>query len=97
MSEITSIIQGRVIDAVTRKKLANVFITVTSSSLQGEQNGITNSSGAYKIASLPPGEYMLRAEAFDYKPYSRDKINLELGHSTVINFELLPESIGSDE
>lgn len=94
MSEITSIIQGRVVDAATRNKLIDIIITVTSPSLQGERNGITDSSGVYKIEGLPSGEYTLRAEAFDYKPYSRDKIKLEPGQTTVINFELLPESIG---
>jgi hypothetical protein len=90
MSEGTSAIQGRVIDAETRKKLANVVITVTSPSLQGEQNQITDSSGAYRVENLPPGEYTLRAETFEYKPYSRGKITLPVDKVITVNMELLP-------
>jgi hypothetical protein len=97
MSDGTSIIQGTVIDSETRKKLVDVVITVTSPSLQGEQNQITDSSGTYRIENLPPGEYTLRAETFEYRSYSRGKIILQADKATVVNLELLPKNLRSDE
>jgi len=37
--------------------LANVTVTVSSSSLQGERTAVTSSSGAYLFPALPPGDY----------------------------------------
>ena len=52
-------IQGTVTDSKTGEKLAGVTVTVTSTSLQGAQTAITDENGFYKIAPLPPGDYLV--------------------------------------
>jgi hypothetical protein len=96
MSDGTSTIQGTVINSETRKKLSGVVMTVTSPAIQGEQTVITDISGDYSIENLPPGEYTLRAEAFDYKPFSRGKLTLQVDKVIRVNMELLPTKLSSD-
>ena len=52
-------IQGTVTDSKSGEKLAGVTVTVTSTSLQGAQTAITDENGFYKIAPLPPGDYLV--------------------------------------
>src|SRR5882672_6079318 len=70
------VITGIVVDAAERKPLADVVVTLTSPSLQGEQVMVTDSSGFYRMPDLPPGRYTLRLEADAFKAYSRDGIDL---------------------
>jgi hypothetical protein len=96
MPDGTSTIQGTIKDAQTRKGLAYVVITVTSPSLLGEQTQITDSSGAYKIENLPPGEYTVRAESEEYIASHRSHVQLHIEQATVLNMELLPKNLDSD-
>ena len=63
LAQTTSVITGTVIDAATKKPVADVVVTATSPSLQGEQMVVTDASGHYRIPQLPPGIYTLRFEA----------------------------------
>ena len=57
-----SVVQGGVVDAVSRQPVAEAIITVTSPALQGEQTVLTDSSGFYRAPSLPPGVYTVRVD-----------------------------------
>lgn len=83
-------ITGRIIDAQTKKPVAQVVVTFTSPALPGELDTISDSSGEYTCINLPLGTYTLRAETFEYKPYTRGHINLESSTPITINFEMLP-------
>jgi len=67
---------GTIVDAASKQPVADVVVTATSPSLQGEQMVVTDSSGLYRIPSLPPGTYSLRLEKEAFKPYTRDGIGL---------------------
>jgi hypothetical protein len=62
---------GTVVDAATKAPVADVVVTATSPSLQGEQVVVTDGSGLYRVPQLPPGTYSLRFEKETYRPYSR--------------------------
>lgn len=89
----TGVLTGTIVDAATKKPLADVVVTATSPALQGEQTVVTDGSGSYRIPNLPPGNYSLRVDRDAYRPYSRGGISMR-GNSTLrVNAELLPENV----
>ncbi|WP_426749467.1 TonB-dependent receptor [Myxococcus sp. Y35] len=90
----SSTIIGTVIDAQSRQPAADVVVTATSPNLQGEQVVVTDAQGNYRIPQLPPGDYTLRFEKEQFKPYARSAIQLRLNRTIRVNVELLPEALG---
>jgi outer membrane receptor protein involved in Fe transport len=91
------ILTGTVIDASNGKPVPDVVVTATSASLQGEQLVVTDSSGLYRIPSLPPGVYAIRLEKEDFKPYSRDRIQLRADTTLRVDAQLLPDTMKGEE
>lgn len=85
---------GVVIDAQTRQPVPDVVVTATSPNLEGEETVVTNAHGSYRIALVPSGEYTLRFEKEQFKPYARSDIQLRGDRTIRVNVELLPESLG---
>jgi len=88
---------GQVVDASTKKPVADVVVTATSPALQGEQVVVTNAAGDYRIPQLSAGTYTLRFEKESYRPYSRSGIELRAETTIRLNVELLPETAGQEE
>jgi len=91
------VLTGTVVDASDKKPIADVVVTATSPSSQGEQTVVTDSSGFFRIPDLSPGTYALRLDKEKYKPYSRDGIQLRSDSTIKVTPELLPESLKADE
>ena len=91
-----AVLTGTVVDAATKKPLADVVVTVTSPALQGEQAVVTDSAGVYRIPSLPPGSYTLRLDREAYKPYSRADIALRADTTIRVNADLLPQALQAE-
>ena len=89
-----SVLTGNVVDASTRAPVADVVVTATSPSLQGEQVVVTDASGLYRVPQLPPGTYTLRFEKETYRPYSRSGIEVAADRTLRLNVELLPDVAG---
>ena len=96
LAQGSSVILGSVTDAATRKPVADVVVTATAPSLQGEQTVVTDESGQYRIPQLPPGVYTLRFDREGYKPLARENLNVRLDFSVRVNVELLPEALGEE-
>ena len=88
---------GKVQDAATKNPVADVVVTVSSPSLQGEQVVVTDSAGEFRLPNLPPGEYSLRLEKESYKPYSRPAIGLRSDTTIRVDAVILPESLKAEE
>ncbi|UQA60458.1 TonB-dependent receptor [Polyangium aurulentum] len=84
---------GTVIDALTRKPLPDVVVTVTSPALQGEQTVVTDASGNYRVPQLPPGEYMIRLDDVRHKSLARGGITLRTSTTLRANLELVPDEL----
>jgi len=89
----TSVLTGNAVDTQTHAPVADVVVTATSPSLQGEQVVVTDSTGLYRIPQLPPGTYTLRFEKESYRPYSRTGIEVAADRTLRLNVELLPETL----
>jgi hypothetical protein len=55
----TGVIQGVVTDSRTGEKLAGATVVAASPALTQTQTAITDDNGNYRIANLPPGNYVL--------------------------------------
>lgn len=97
LAQGTAVMTGTVVDTSTKRPIADVGVTVTSPSLQGEQFVLTDKSGQYRIPNLPPGEYVLRLEGDAYKPYTRGGVTLRVNSTIRVNAELLPLGIKAEE
>ena len=93
----TSNLIGNVVDASTKAPVADVVVTATSPSLQGEQVVVTDATGAYRVPQLPPGTYTLRFEKETFRPFSRTGIEVGADKTLRLNVELLPETAGATE
>ncbi|NVJ09189.1 von Willebrand factor type A domain-containing protein [Myxococcus sp. AM001] len=80
---------GTVRNAHQRRPIADVFVTASSPSLQGELRASTDAQGSYRIPQLPPGEYTLTFEKEGFKPYTRSAIQLRRNRTIRVDVELL--------
>ena len=92
----TSVLTGNVIDTSTRAPVADVVVTATAPTLQGEQVVVTDATGLYRVPQLPPGLYTLRFEKETYRPYTRSGIEVAADRTLRLNVELLPETAGTE-
>ena len=92
----TAVLVGNVVDASTKTPVADVVVTATSPSLQGEQVVVTDGTGLYRVPQLPSGVYTLRFEKESYRPFSRSGIDVAADRTLRFNVELLPETAGTE-
>jgi hypothetical protein len=71
-------------------------VSVTSSSLQGEQTVLTDKNGAYRNANLFSGTYTIQVEAEGYKPYSRSSLNLKTDETRKVNITLSSNTVKAE-
>jgi hypothetical protein len=88
---------GQVTDAQDKKPLADVVVTATSPDLQGEQVVVTDSSGLYRIPSLPSGTYSIHFEKDGYRAIDRPGIALRVDATLRVDVPLLPETLKAEE
>ncbi|AGC48382.1 TonB-dependent receptor [Myxococcus stipitatus DSM 14675] len=91
-----SVITGTVVSADDKRPLADVVVTATSPKLQGEQVVVSDTSGLYRLAQLPPGTYTLRVERDGYEPFVRGDIVLRVDRTIRVNIQLLPSNFGEE-
>ena len=89
----TGKISGRVVDGNTGEPLpgANVVIVGT---LQG---ATTDVDGYYTILNVRPGVYSVRASFVGYTSQVVDNVEVRIGLTTEVNFELVPAAVGLEE
>jgi hypothetical protein len=90
-------LSGTVVDASTRRPLADVVVTATSPALQGEQVVVTNAAGFFQIPGLPVGSYFLAFEKDGYKRFQRDDVAVHANITYRVNAELLPVTVTAEE
>jgi hypothetical protein len=89
----SSVIQGAVLDAVSRQPVAEAVVTVTSTAMQGEQTVLTDGSGFYRAPSLPGGVYSVRVDKDGYDSYEQQRISLRGDVTYRVNVFLVPRNV----
>src|SRR5262245_6364528 len=83
--ETTGRIEGRVLDA---QSLPVPGATVTATGPQGEKTVATETDGRFTVPLLTPGLYQLRAEFQGFKVVQRNDVNISLGQTVDLEFQL---------
>src|SRR5437867_3753889 len=79
---------GIVIDATSKKPMADVTIVAKGASSNSEQKVVTDGQGQFTISPLPDGTYTLRFEKNNYKPLEKKNLVVK-NNSAKLNVELL--------
>lgn len=82
------VISGSVSDAVSRKPVKGVTISVRSSDNRLERSFTTDAQGNFIIPRLPAGEVTLVLEKKGYKTFRKEKIVLKEGKQVKLQLDL---------
>jgi len=85
--ETTGGLQGTVKDP-QGAVIPKARVTVTGSSLIGAKQLLTDASGYYRFANLPPGVYSIAVAADGFKGYKRDGLGIQVGHLPTVDIPL---------
>jgi len=63
-------------------------VVVTGTTLVGSKEIVTDGSGYYRFANLPPGTYTLTVTAKGFSTVKRENLSLEVGHLPSVDISL---------
>jgi len=90
-------LSGTVIDASTKKPLADVTIIATSSVIKGEQWITTDAQGNYRVSQLPQGVYTFKFSKEDYTTTEKKEVSIKSQTTTKMNIEMVAETLNEIE
>ncbi len=86
-------LSGTVIDASTKKPLAEVTIVALNAATKGEHVITTDANGNYKVANLPDGTYKLKFTKDDYNTVEKREVSIKTQSPTKVNIEMVAEAL----
>ena len=84
------VVQGQVTDAVTKKPIAGVVVSMTGSKLNNEKEVTTDADGYFKISKLPGGDLSILFEKKGYKIHRKELVNTKEGMVYRVTLDMLP-------
>ena len=91
------VVQGQVTDAVTKKPIAGVVVSMTGSKLNNEKEVTTDADGYFKINKLPGGDLTIILEKKGYKVHRKELVNTKEGVVYRVFVDLLPVADDDDD
>ena len=85
--ETTGGMQGTVKDP-SGAVVPGASVTVTTPTLVGSKEVVTDAAGYYRFANLPPGNYTILVKAQGFQTLKRENVMLEVGHLPTIDLPL---------
>jgi hypothetical protein len=85
------VVQGQVTDAVTKKPIAGVVVSMTGSKINNEKEVTTDSDGYFKITKLPGGDLTIVLEKKGYRVHKKELVNTKEGMVYRVYVDLLPK------
>jgi Carboxypeptidase regulatory-like domain/TonB-dependent Receptor Plug Domain len=89
----TSVITGAVMDA-SGGAIPSVDVTLTNQETGTKQQTVTNDTGSYRFAALPPGTYRIEAQLVGFERLSRGPITLQVSQTLAMDLTLQVGQIG---
>lgn len=89
-TSIDGCLHGYVMDAVTRKPVTGVTVSISSSKMQTGKEIQSDAAGYFHFAKLPPGEVTLMFAKKGYKLFKRDILSVKEGVITKISVDFQP-------
>ena len=90
------VVQGQVTDAVTKKPIAGVVVSMTGSKLNNEKEVTTDADGNFKIGKLPGGDLTILFEKKGYKIHRKELVNTKEGMVYRVTLDMLPREDDDD-
>src|SRR5690349_1824072 len=81
-------ITGTIKDARSKSPIIEAVITLSSTAFKGQKFAVTDSSGLYRIANLPAGNYTISFEMEGYQKVVRENVALQEGMSVGVDYEM---------
>src|SRR5215831_15706298 len=69
--------------------LPGVTVTATSPQLQGDRTAVTDSTGTFRIPSLPPGTYTVKATLSGFQDMTQENVTVSLDKTASLNVKML--------
>ncbi len=85
--ETTGGLQG-IIKESSGAVVASAQVVVTGSSMIGSKQVVTDNSGYYRFANLPPGTYKIVVTAKGFSTAEQSGLVIEVGHLPSVDFVL---------
>lgn len=82
------LVSGVVVDATSKKPIAEVTITAIHATTKAEHQISTDINGNFKILQLPNGNYKLKFEKNNYKSVEKNNIAIKQDNTTKLNIEI---------
>lgn len=82
-------VSGNVVDATTKKPLAEVTVTAINTASKKEHTITTDANGDFKIAQLPIGIYKFKFQKDNYKAGEKANVNVKQETPTKLNVEIM--------
>ncbi len=89
----TGAVRGVVDDKATGEAVIGATVVASGPALQGTQASITDETGQYTIANLPPGTYQVVVYFADSK-FSRTNVLIQLGKVAKVNINIDTQDAG---
>jgi len=92
-----SLLQGYVMDAVTKKPVSGVLVSATSRGTNSSFEAITDSEGFFRFSQLPSSQVNLQFDKKGYLLYRRNGILINEKVTLKLNVEFLREEDGEEQ
>ena len=86
----TGSVQGVVIDAETKKPIANASFTASIRKVSFQKEVTTDANGKFNLSNVPVGEHTIVIDKTGYKPVKKEAILVKEGLLLKIEFEIVP-------
>jgi hypothetical protein len=88
----TASLTGRVSDSLGNV-VPNASVVITNKGTAQTRTVVTNSDGEYSVTELAPGRYSVTVEAPSFSKALLEEIELNVGSTQTVNFDLKPGSV----
>jgi hypothetical protein len=94
--KLEGILNGYVTDAVTKKPLSGVMVSVIVPGTTNWTEVLTDADGYFRFAQLPGSQVTVQFDKKGYQSLKRPNVTLREKTSIKLNVEFLPDEIESD-
>ncbi|HEX6180899.1 MAG TPA: carboxypeptidase-like regulatory domain-containing protein [Chitinophagaceae bacterium] len=91
------VVQGQVTDAVTKKPIAGVVVSMSATKSSQEKEVVTDSEGNFKMSKLSAADLVLLFEKKGYKVHKRELINTKDGMVYKVMLDMIPNEEDDNE
>ncbi len=95
-AQTTGQISGTVTDS-QGKVVPGVAVSATSPQVQGARTAMTDSTGQYRLPTLPPGVYSIKAELSGFQTSEQGGVSVSLEKTSVVDFKLAVGGVTATE